>query len=314
MRFSIIIPLYNKAPYIKKALDSVISQTFKDYELIVVDDGSVDESYEVAREFLERLGIIYNLIRQPNSGVSMARNLGASLSAGDYLCFLDADDWWAPNFLEKMNEFIREYPEAGIYGTNYFYIKNGRQRVCVTNAKTGYIDYCKTYVEKLQMPLWTGAVCLSRTIFKEFGGFKPHLCLGEDFDLWIRIALKYKVAFLNEPLSYYCQDSNPKWRLVGKLHDPSRHILWNIDYLSEEEKKNPDYKLLIDSLRAYSLLPYYLSKQYNIAAKTELAKIDWSQLPKSEHLKYSQPLFLLKVKMRFRKIGSIIKQWLIKHL
>ena len=314
MRFSVIIPLYNKAPYIKKALGSVMGQTYKDYELVVVDDGSTDDSYRDAKDVLEDSGLNYQLLHQENAGVSTARNHGVAVSQGDYLCFLDADDWWDLAFLENMDSLITKNSEAGIYGTNYFYVKNGRNRVCVTTAETGYINYCKVYAEKLQMPLWTGAVCIPRSVFKEFGGFRSHLKLGEDFDLWIRISLKYKVAFLNKPLSFYNQDSDAEWRLVGKLHNPSVHMLWNLDYLEGEEKTNPDYKRLIDALRTYSLLPYYLSSNYREAAKQELSKVDWSQQPIRIQRLYNQPVFILKSQRLIMKYGSIIKQWFIKHI
>lgn len=314
MRFSVIIPLYNKAPYIKKALCSVLNQTFNDYELIIVDDGSTDESYAIAKESLEGTNADYELIIQDNAGVSTARNNGVAASKGDYICFLDADDWWAPTFLDKMNSFIDDYPGAGIYGTNYFYVKNGRKRVCVTTAETGYINYCKVYAEKLQMPLWTGAVCVPKSVFEEFGGFRPHLKLGEDFDLWIKIALEYNVAFLNEPLAYYFQDSDPSWRLVGKLHNPCEHMLWNLEYLETEEQANTSYKSLIDGLRVYSLLPYYLSKLYRDEAKKELAKVDWESQPQKYRRLYSTPVPILKCKYAVLKLGSRIKQLIIKHL
>lgn len=313
MRFSVIIPLFNKGPYVKRALKSVINQTYTDFEVIVIDDGSTDDSFNATKELLVTSNIEYQLIHQKNSGVSTARNNGVDASQGDYICFLDADDWWAPTFLERMNWLIKECPEAGIYGTNYYYVKNGKQRICVTTAETGYIDYCKVYAEKLQMPLWTGAVCIPRGIFDEMGGFKPHLKLGEDFDLWIRIALEYKVAFLDEPLSFYFQDSDPAWRLVGRLHDPKTHVLWNLGYLEQEEKTNLDYKQLIDNLRTYSLLPYYLSNQYRDAAKSELAKVDWDKQPARIRSTYRKPIFMIKFQRAFKKCGSNLKQWIIKH-
>lgn len=314
MKFSVIIPLYNKAPYVVKAIESVLNQTYEDFDLVVVDDGSSDDSLSVARSVLEKCEIQYQLIHQGNLGVSTARNNGVAASYGKYLCFLDADDWWEPSFLERMSDLIRDYPDAGIYGTNYYYVKNGRQSVCVTTAETGYINYCRVYAERLEMPLWTGAICVPRAVFDEFGGFRSHLKLGEDFDLWIRIALKYKVAFLNEPHSYYFQDSDAAWRLVGKLHDPHTHMLWNLAYLSQEEKTNQDFKRLIDRLRTYSLLPYYLSKEYHDLARSELDKVDWSKQPKSVQALYKQPVFVLKCRRFILKCGSIIKQWLIRHL
>ncbi len=313
MRFSVIVPLYNKGPYLSKALASVIAQTFRDFELIVVDDGSTDDSFQVAQSVLKTADVKHQLIHQENSGVSTARNNGVLAASGDYICFLDADDWWAPSFLESMDWLILEYPDAGIYGTNYYVVKNGRQRICVTTAQTGYINYCRTYAEKLQMPLWTGAVSIPRPVFCETGGFKPHLKLGEDFDLWIRIALSHKVTFLDEPLSYYFQDSDPVWRGTGHLTDPKVHMLWNLDYLSEEEKRNPDYKQLIDNLRTYSLLPYYLSDRYRKDAKQELAKVDWKKQPRKTRSLYRYPVWLLKLRRRFLKTGSKLKQRIICH-
>lgn len=314
MRFSVIIPLYNKAPYIKKALNSVLCQTFKDYELIIVDDGSTDESYLIAKESLEGTKVNYSLIQQENAGVSTARNNGVAASKGNYVCFLDADDWWAPTFLEKMNSFIDDYPDAGIYGTNYYYVKNGRQRICVTTAETGYINYCRVYAEKLQMPLWTGAVCIPRRVFEEFGGFRPHLKLGEDFDLWIRISLKYKVAFLNAPLAYYFQDSEKKWRAVTHLHAPDGHMLWNLEYLQREEKTNLDYKILIDKLRVNNLFPYYLSRRFRTDTRHELAKVDWSNQSRDIYYKYRTPVFILIIQDRILRLSSLFKQLLIHFI
>lgn len=314
MRFSVIIPLFNKGPYVKKALDSVLSQTFKDFELIVVDDGSTDESYSIAKWSLEGTKVNYKLIQQENTGVSIARNNGVSASHGDYICFLDADDWWAPIFLEKMNSFIEDYPDAGIYGTNYFYVKNGRQRVCVTTAQTGYINYCKVYVERLQMPLTSISIAIPKIVFIGIGGFKPNLKLGEDFDLWVRIALTQKVAFLDEPLAYYYQDSDPKWRGTGHLINPYNHILWNLDGLEPEENNNPDYKALIDGLRVYGLLPYYLSRQYRSDAKQQLAKVDWESQPIKYRRLYKTPVPILKCKYAFLKVGSHIKRFIIKRI
>ena len=320
MRFSIIVPLYNKAPYVEKALESIIAQTYPDWELIVVDDGSTDGSGDVADTFLKKAvgrrqtssSFRWLLIHKENGGVSSARNEGVAASQGEYLCFLDADDWWAPTFLEEMNQLIENYPDAGIYGTNYWYVKSGRQRVNVTTAETGYINYCKVYAEKLQMPLTSISVSIARAVFDETGGFKMKLKLGEDFDVWIRIALKYKVAFLNKPLAYYNQDVDIKSRGVGCLQKPEYHMLWNLDYLSEVEKSNPDYKKLIDNLRVYSLKPYFLSKEYHEEAKKELSKVDWSLQPNNEKSYFEKPLWQLRLKARIMKMGSKVKQFIIR--
>ena len=314
MFFSVIIPLFNKAPYIKKALDSVLEQSFRDFELIVVDDGSTDDSYDIAKDTLDGFKGRHQLVYQDNAGVSTARNNGVASAHGDYLCFLDADDWWAPNYLERMAWLIKEYPEAGIYGTNYYYVKNGRQKICITNAETGIINFCKVYSEGMAMPLTSITVSLRPRVFEEFGGFKPNLKLGEDFDLWISISLKYKVAFLNEPLAYYNQDSASEWRGTRQMQEPRFHMLWNLQHLEEEEKRNPDYKALIDNLRTYGLLPYYISNHYRDSARQELSKVNWSNQPKKMRLLYKIPVPLLKCRRTLLKTGSMVKQAILKHL
>ena len=314
MRFSVIMPLYNKGPYVTKAIQSVIGQSFHDFELIVVDDGSMDDSYENARRVLESSSVPYKLIHQCNSGVSTARNKGVESSCGQFICFLDADDWWSDLFLERMDRLIEEYPDAGIYGTNYFYVKNGRQRVCVKGVDTGYIDYCKVYADGLVMPLWTGAVSVPKRVFEEQGGFRSFLKLGEDFDLWIRIALKHKVVFLNEPLSFYSQDSDPTWRGIAHLTSPRHHMLWNLDYLSEQEAVRPEYKRLIDSLRIHSLFRYYLTKEYRESARQELRKVDWSKQSAKVKILYSTPIPVLKLRQFYLELGSRFKQWIIRHI
>ncbi len=313
MRFSVIIPLYNKAPYIRKALQSVFDQVFRDFELIVIDDGSTDDSFNIAKNAIESSGIDYQLIHQENAGVSTARNNGVAASQGDFICFLDADDWWAPNFLERMDWLIKEYPDAGIYGVNYYIISRGKQRIALHIPSTGYINYCDCY-KKLQMPLTSISIAIPRDVFNNLGGFKPHLKLGEDFDLWIRIALSRKVAYLDEPLAYYFQDSNPVWRGTGHMKDPRVHMLWNLGYLEHEEKNNPDYKRLIDELRIYGLLSYYISDKYHETAKNELAKVDWSKQPMRIRLRYKSPVFVLRFRRSFMRYGSRIKQSIIKHL
>ena len=174
MRFSVIIPLYNKAPYVDKAIGSVLSQTFTDYELIIVDDGSKDNSVEIASHVIEGCGNC-RLIRQDNAGVSMARNNGVAASHGDYLCFLDADDWWEPTFLEEMSKLIDEFPEAGIYGTNYTIVNEAKHKTRVASVgvdpsfERGYINYCQVYAKTMYMPLTSISVAMPRIEFDALG-------------------------------------------------------------------------------------------------------------------------------------------------
>lgn len=315
MRFSVIMPLFNKAPYVTKAIESVLVQTFNDFELVVVDDGSQDGSAEVASKAIEGSRNC-RLIRQENVGVSMARNNGVAVSQGDLLCFLDADDWWEPSFLEEMDKLVDSYPEAGIYGTNYTIVNETRHKTRVASVSVefgfeqGYINYCQAYAKTMYMPLWTGAVCIPRSVFEEMHGFPQDIKLGEDFLLWIRIALKYKVAFLNKPLSNYNQDVDGLNRGVGRLHHPKSHMLWNMDFLAEEERSNPELKQLLDNLRTFSLMPYLVSKEYRSDAQRELDKVGWDRQPDKVRKQYHRPIVLLKMEMWVRGIGVEIKQLL----
>lgn len=317
IKFSIIVPLYNKAPYVRKALDSIVSQTFTDWECIIVDDGSTDNSAAVCEEFSNSLTLSSSnpirLIRQPNSGVAKARNVGVENSHGEYLCFLDADDWWEPNFLEEMSRLIETYPDAGLYGCDYFYVKNGKKKIYPKDTE-GYIDYCKVYTECGAMPIHPNGVIIPRKVFDEIGGFDPSVKMGEDFILFMQIVLKYKVAFLNKQLVTFNQDADPQWRAITKLHKPEYHMLWHVSQWDSQEKTNASYKAMIDMLRVNGLLPYWLSDEYHDAAAAELAKVDWNKQSKSIVRQYKMPIALLKAKRSFLQIGSYMKQKIKKIL
>ena len=279
MRFSVIIPLYNKAPYVAKAIESVLAQTFNDFELVIVDDGSKDNSAEIAAQAIEGHDHC-RLIRQENAGVSMARNNGVALSQGEYLCFLDADDWWEPAFLEETAKLIAEFPEAGIYGTNYTIVNETKRKTRVSPIGVepgfvkGYINYCQVYAKTLAMPLWTGAVCIPRGVFEEVDGFNPRLKMGEDFDLWLRIAIHHKVAFLNNPLAFYNQDVDVRHRAIGTLPPPETQFAFCADYLSDDIKRDPDLRHIVECIQIICLRNYYLSKNYHDEAKSVLGSIN----------------------------------------
>lgn len=317
MMFSVIMPLYNKAPYVAKAIRSVLAQTFSDYELVIVDDGSKDESADIAEKLIAG-NAHCRLIRQENAGVSVARNNGVAASQGDYLCFLDADDWWEPSFLEEMEKLIEEFPDAGIYGTNYTIVNETKHKTRVARIgvadgfEKGYMNYCQAYANTLNMPLCIGSVCMPRQVFVEMRGFPEGIKLGEDFLLWIRIVLNYKVVFLNKPLAFYNQDVETVNRGVGHLYPPSQHMLWNLGFLAQEEKDNPDYKRLVDRLRTYGLWPYFLSEAYHEAAERELEKVDWPSQPSRTRALYRKPLWLLKCRESLLKKGSMLKQKLYR--
>lgn len=314
MKFSVIIPLYNKAPYVEKALESVCRQTYSDYELIVINDGSTDDSCMIAEKYLQGIdGINYRLIAQENAGVSAARNNGVAASKGEYVAFLDADDWWEPTFLEKMAQLIEDYSEAGLYASNYMYYKPGKTHVAVSNIETGYFNYPKSYYEGGAMPVTSISVVIPRKVLDETGGFPLGIKLGEDFLLWAKIAMQYKVAFLNEPLAWYNNDIPATLRATRNLHHPNNIMLFRMDSIASSlsplaSNLKSDWQALLDKLRVNGLLEYWMSKEYHDIAAQELAKVDWSLQPDSVKRIYKTPIWMLKVKRQVMKWGSAVKQ------
>ena len=338
MKFSIIIPLYNKAPYIRKALETVCAQTYRDYEIIVVNDGSTDDSAVVAESYLQHAeGICYTIISQDNAGVAAARNRGVKHASGQYMAFLDADDWWEPDYLARMAELIADYPQAGVYGCNYVYYKPGKTHVAVSNIETGYFNYPKSYYEGGAMPIWTGATLIPRRVMDEMGGFPLGIKLGEDFLLWAKIAMQYKVAFLNEPLAWYNNDVPATLRATRNLHAPEHHMLFRLEligdrlevigsedsgadtfastpYTLHHTPTKDDWRRLIDKLRVNGLLEYWMSKEYHDIAAQELVKVDWSKQPESVKRTYKTPIWMLKAKRQVMKWGSAVKQSIINRI
>ena len=309
-QFSIIIPLYNKAPYVGKTVESVLCQTLRDYELIIIDNGSTDGSSEIVAGFTDSRIRIVRL--EENVGVSNARNKGVSLAVAPYITFLDADDWWEPTFLEEMAGLMERHPGAGIYGTGYYIVKNGRQRIAPIGVDKGFaegeINYCQVYARTLCMPLTSISVCMPRRVFDEAGGFPTDVRLGEDFLLWLRIALTHKAVLLNWPLANYNQDVAVAFRGTHHLHPPEQNMLWKLGGYEPLEKTNPDYKQLIDNLRTYGLQSYLLNSKYRDAARQELSKVDWrNQDVKWEKL-YNLPVGVLKIRFKVRKLGSLMKR------
>jgi glycosyltransferase involved in cell wall biosynthesis len=324
--FSIIIPLYNKAPYVLNSIDSILNQTFQKFELIIVDDGYTDDGLiKIKNRKAEicvnnpKLSGKIKLVEQANQGVSIARNKGVKIASYDYVAFLDADDWWDIGFLENMKSLIEDFPDAGVYGCRYFWVKNRKIKPSINHENEefrGYIDYLKAYNFAWWMPLSSISVVIPKRIFIEFGGFKPNLKFAEDFDLWIRIALKYKVGYTNKPLAYYNQDVELSNRALGseKIYPPESYSAFNWDYLTMEEKNNPGLKELLDGLRVRSLLRYYLSGKYPKETLNEIRKIDFSKQSAYYRRIYSYPRTIVFCFFKLKTIGSRIKQFLKNNL
>jgi len=192
-KVSIIIPTYNRLPFLKKAIDSVLQQTVSDVEIIVVDDGSTDGTtqYIIQYPFI-------HYIYQENQGVSVARNRGLERAGGEYICFLDSDDTWKKTKLEKQLQAFENNPDLKACYTDEVWIKNGKH----FNQHKKHRKYSGWIFEKA-LPLCIispSSIMVKRDIFDEIGTFDEVLWACEDYDLWLRLTARYPVHFIEEPL------------------------------------------------------------------------------------------------------------------
>ncbi len=206
MKFSIVIPLYNKAPYIQRALDSVLAQTVQDFEIIVVDDGSTDDGATLVRSYTDpRIG----LIQQANAGVSAARNRGIAESRAGLIAFLDADDAWDKDFLEQISFLTEEYPAAGLFTTSYRMFDGFNTQYPQIKNLTIPPGGCGILINYLKVmlgypPFYTCSAVASKEILQKVKGFPIGVTHGEDLDTWLRICLDAPIAFMySHPVIYF---------------------------------------------------------------------------------------------------------------
>jgi glycosyltransferase involved in cell wall biosynthesis len=310
--FSAVMPVYNKADYVQRALDSVFRQSFEDYELIIVDDKSSDESMEAVEQYFDKrggMGENVQLVRQNHAGVGAARNNGVAHANGRYLVFLDADDWWLPDYLGEMYGLTRRWPSGEIFGTNYYVKKNGDE--CLSQVaidpefEEGEVVYHEVYDRGQSlmdcMPLTANSYCISRNAFEEAGGYPTELTLGEDLYLWLTVTQQYPLIFLNKALSVYCHDVDPQQRALGKRHTPQGHVAFHLEGL--RTAGNPTLKQFLDRIRVEGLNEYYFS-EYRESCQKLVREVDWSRQSWRDRLIYCSGLPYALRKMLHNRIAT----------
>jgi glycosyltransferase involved in cell wall biosynthesis len=298
--FSIIIPLYNKEKAIENTLKSVFHQSFTDYEVLVINDGSTDISEEKVKSFSdERL----RLISSENRGVSQARNLGIRESKGKLVAFLDADDYWFPIHLESLFRLHQNFPEAGLLATNYqFYYSDKKiiQPIFVDIPNEKWSGIVKDFFSSsmIYRLAWTSAVAVPKVIFDKIGNFDETITLGagEDTDLWIRIALKYPVAFDNEVSAYYQMESENRISLRKTLE----RKFSKLDKFSNEEQSNSSLKKYLDLYRSEFALKHKLAGDLT-TFQFYRKGIDYNNLHWKTKLLFLLPTGILQILYVFKK-------------
>lgn len=214
---SVIIPNYNYSKYISKAVDSVLSQTYPNVEVIVVDDGSRDDSLDILKTY----GNEIKVLKQKNQGVSAARNSGAEASSGEFVAFLDADDIWLPKKLERQMRKFDNDKELGLVHCSMSYI-DPHDRILGEN-RDGMEGFVASELLRFErgVVIGTGSTSLvPKTIFDELGGFDLRMTTAADWDFSYRLGTKYKIGFISEPMVLYrMHDSNMHGNIGAMEHD-----------------------------------------------------------------------------------------------
>lgn len=214
VKFSVVIPLYNKEESIPLTVQAVLDQSYKDFELVIVNDGSTDGSLDKVRAFEDSR---IKIVDKPNGGVSSARNAGIEASRGEWIAFIDADDKWEKGYLDAVNKLITDFPAASVAVTNY---KKGRECPYVKYSKRGYISDYFLLAMKYNDIIHSSVITCRKSCFDEVGLFSNTYSYGEDLNMWSRLADRYLVAYEPEVLGEYRLDAEN--RICNSKIDPRK--------------------------------------------------------------------------------------------
>lgn len=272
MNISVVIPTYNRKELLKRSIDSVINQTIKPSEIIIVDDGSNDGTEEMVKKKYDSL----KLIKQKNKGASAARNSGIKASSGEWICFLDSDDEWINDKLEKQIIAVANNSDYKFFHSNEIWIKNGKR----INQKKKHKKYGGDIFKKcLDMcRISPSSVLINKSIFEEIGFFNENLVVCEDYELWLRICDKYEVFFIDEPLIF--KYGGHQGQLSYSIDSIEYHRIKALEYLLSTglSKENRDYtiQMLISKISIYLNGLIKRGKKHEIAVYEEKIKV-WNK-------------------------------------
>jgi len=285
--FSIIIPVYNKAKYIAGAIESIRAQSFDQWEIVIVDDGSTDDFASAIAPYIDDPKI--QIIRKQNGGVSTARNTGIQAAKYDYCCFLDADDEWTSDHLECTRELILQHPDANMFVTGHKSVFDGEDEgYCPPFARSGIhrTSDMFDYVENLNgnMPFWTGCTCVTKKAIAKSGMFEPGVRIGEDTDFFLRIALYTDVALTDHVTSIYHMERSSAVSQMGRMNYD-----WIFQHREEQLMADPEISdSMKKNIRCYiSRFRNHKARHYLLEGKRDQAREELKKIHDDPRLRKS---------------------------
>ncbi len=299
--FSVIIPLYNKENYIQNTIDSVLNQSLKDYEIIVIDDKSTDASLNlVTKHYNSKIRILTNAV---NKGLSETRNIGIANAKGAIIALLDADDVWRPSYLESIKKLHDTFPEAQLYGTDYkeMYSKTNilvpQKNIPKTYKGTAFIveDF---FTYNLHQPIiCPSSLAFKKSILGQDKAFDPSITYAEDIDFFIRYCSKFKMAYHYESL--ILKILNVKDQITS--NPISNKQLPNLDAYENWCQDNNSLKAFID-LHRY-IFSYQYKVERNIPQKEKtLQHINYANLTYKQRFILKSPRWMVLLMNRIKLI------------
>lgn len=291
--FSVVIPVFNKENFIGNTLKSVLSQTFSDYEIIVINDGSTDQSEVIITAFSDQR-IQYFL--KENQGVAKARNYGLSKAKGDFICFLDADDFWYPDFLETMYAYSQRFPEQQVFaGAIEIETQNKTFPAHYSIPKKSDFEIVDFFeASQKECVLWTSSVAIHKSVFEAVGDFDTNIKKGEDTELWIRIGLQFPIVFIGQILARYVYDPKSASRNLTYFFEP-----YTFEKYASEEKRNPKLKQYLDLNRYSAVIKCKLNGDFK-TAKSIYKQINLDTLGWKKVILLQLPGVVLKLLVDFK--------------
>ncbi|MEO1766434.1 glycosyltransferase family 2 protein [Thiobacter aerophilum] len=258
---SVVIPLYNKEKHIAKTIDSVLAQTRPPAEVIVINDGSTDRGAEIVRSYAKPV----RLIEQANYGVSAARNLGLREARHEHVAFLDADDWWETSHLERLEDLIQRFPDAGLYSTAHLIFREGRYyrpRGGFSDGWVGMVDEFFTQYARGLSLVNSITACVKKSAALAAGGFPDGVKRGEDIILWCKLALRFPVAHAEIPTAVYNQAAMNRTDKLRETEPPGSLVFLGelLESGGVDERTRKGVAMLFDRIALFTAAGFALNQ------------------------------------------------------